>query len=160
MNWSQVTSVLPQSRSLNFMTRGGDNIFVTGYLQGVFVSSDHGLTWNMANQNLNSLSTYVIAGKNSTLFAGTINGVFKSLDQGLTWVKIDAGTVINSSVITDIFIDNGNIFIVCGREAYLSTDNGINWSELNLGPFLYDHHCMASNDSLIFKWPKRTLYFC
>ena len=158
MNWSQVTSVLPQSRSLNFMTRGGDNIFVTGYLQGVFVSSDHGLTWNMANQNLNSLSTYVIAGKNSTLFAGTINGVFKSLDQGLTWVKIDAGTVINSSVITDIFIDNGNIFIVCGREAYLSTDNGINWSELNLGPFLYDHHCMASNDSLIFLSGQNGLY--
>jgi photosystem II stability/assembly factor-like uncharacterized protein len=105
--------------------------------EGVFRSTDNGLSWSPANAGLADLSvTSLVAAQTSgTLYAGTrTGGVFKSMDGASTWIAVNNG-LSNQPVLTlavaplndaVAFAGTGGFFV--SSVLYRTTDGGANWS--------------------------------
>ncbi len=106
-----------------------------GGMDGVYRSTDDGMTWAQVNQGM-SLSITCVAVRGSSLYAGTRSGgIFLTTDDGTSWTHLsDCSGFIDALVVTDTTIvasnggsqghgPDGNIF--------LSTDNGESWTTIN-----------------------------
>lgn len=136
----------------NFILAGaGDNA-------GVHLSTNNGNNWTPTS--LNNKSVYSLALNGNFAFAGTGSGVYYSSDSGYTWTRSSLNNVpVFSLAVT------GNI-IYAGTEAngvFLTTDNGLNWSQMNDGLpanitiyalYIYNNHVYAGASSNgVYKTP-------
>jgi len=122
------------------LATSGTNIFAGTYGDGIFLSTNSGISWtavdsSLTNKNILSL---IVSGEN--IFAGTWgNGVFLSTNNGTTWTTINTG-LTDSNVTTFATClfngDSANPYIFAGTYGggvFLSTNNGSNWIEVNTG---------------------------
>lgn len=108
----------------------GDNMFFTGARNGVFISYDQGLTWNINGSQLYDKNVFSVAYSNGILFAGIGgDGVYISNDLGSTWIH---GNGINNEYVYDILATEHDIFVAATNGVYVSNDYGYNWK--NIGP--------------------------
>lgn len=103
------------------------NVFAGG--EGIYVSSDKGLTWIAVGkgitEHVNALT--VIGNK---LFAGTVKRVFQSADNGMNW---DVSSQ-ELGEVQSIVANGDNIFVgTLSNGIYLSNDNGRTWAAANNG---------------------------
>ena len=109
--------------------------------EGLFVSSDGGMTWTRTNLELSFTDPFaqVLAidpFRSSILYAGDENGVYKSTDSGMNWIPLPG----NLNGIRDIEIHPRNaqvIFIASlqGRgSVHRSIDGGITWEMVFSAP--------------------------
>jgi photosystem II stability/assembly factor-like uncharacterized protein len=106
----------------------GDNIFFTGARNGVYVSYDDGLTWQINGSQLYDKNVFSVAYHNETLYAGIGGGgIYISHDLGSTWVR---GTGISDEYVYDILATNNGIVAAATNGVYLSKDSGINWENI------------------------------
>ena len=99
----------------------------------MFVSSDHGNSWEEINSGLSDLNVYSLAANDSYVFAGTKGGgVFRSSDNGASWFEVNFG-LTNLRVLALSFTD---AYLLAGTEGggiFRSLDNGASWSVANSG---------------------------
>jgi len=104
---------------------------------GIYVSSDHGVTWVQANIGIPENATvYSLVVKGPDVFAGTQSGIYRSADNGNNWVHSSNGCpdYIRSLATdgTDIYAGESGL----GYGVFKSSDNGLSWMAVNNGlPF-------------------------
>jgi len=119
--------------------------------EGVWKSSDNGLTWTAAGEGLptapflNFAKTYyaVASAGNALLTATAARGVFRSTDGGATWTQAVNGIpgVVDSPLLggrswsaTDVVgAPDGTAFAVVDSRLYRSRDGGASWTEAGSG---------------------------
>lgn len=76
--------------AFDFISTKGE-IYVGTYAQGIYKSTDDGITWTECNNGLRKGTDYLTittlaTGKDNSIICGTLgNGIFKSIDQGKSW---------------------------------------------------------------------------
>jgi photosystem II stability/assembly factor-like uncharacterized protein len=95
---------------------------------GVFLSNNNGNNWT--GTSLNNKSVYSLALDGSNAYAGTGGGVYYSRDSGYTWTR----SPLNNDLVYSLAVAGSVVY--AGTElngVFLSTNNGLNWSQLNDG---------------------------
>ncbi len=116
-----------------------DNIVYAGTeTQGVYKSTDNGLSWVAANAGIErtSIDDLIVSGPNLLAAAKadcpTLLNVFKSTDSGVTWTTTTGlgGEIVRSFAIKDNSIYAG-VSALPGRSGVArSTDNGNTWQDV------------------------------
>jgi photosystem II stability/assembly factor-like uncharacterized protein len=116
-----------------------DRIFAGEINQGVYRSTDAGVSWTQVNNGLTRTNiSAMAAGLNGDIFAGSDRGaLFRSTDGGESWHWISDTT---ASYVRCIVVDSiGTIFYGTGTyvggtaNLFRSTDNGVSWRALTIG---------------------------
>ncbi|MBS1903975.1 MAG: T9SS type A sorting domain-containing protein [Bacteroidetes bacterium] len=133
--WVQTSG--PSEASLSaFATKNGMTIFAGSYNDGLFVSTDDGVTWSSTGNGLKDTMITSLAILGNDLFATNANGVNRSTDNGATWTPMNANLPVymftrNTSALFAV----GSTLYVCPDEGiYASTDLGVSWTRLVPGP--------------------------
>jgi len=106
------------------------NLFA-GTSGGVYRSTNNGASWKAANSGLPNAYVYSLAFNGKNLFAGTNGyGIFVSTNNGASWTLPFLG--LESNEIYSLAISGSNIFAGIDGDVMLSTDNGKNWTPLNI----------------------------
>ena len=112
----------------------GDRDASDSYGEGVFKSTDGGLTWKSSNSGMGDKTVgKLIIDPNNTniLLAGTNGGIYRSTNGGSSWSLELSGNY------KDLVFDaiNSQILYACGSSArlYKSTNNGQSWSQITSG---------------------------
>lgn len=146
--WSEILRVEDAAgiTSLRFDPTDSDTMYagVTGAAGSIWVSHDHGDSWEELNPALTFTSVQghsqleVVPGAQDTIFAGTWGGgSLRSSDSGDTWVALDDEHTFSPTCIESWPADP-DIVYACDRTAPLihrSTDGGTTWQEFfDFGP--------------------------
>ncbi len=115
--------------------------------QGVFRSSDNGLTWTQKNTGLSDLRTSGILYVRPYLVVVTPVGVFRSLNEGDKWESagLSGKDIRCLTAIQDAIFVGSN-----GEGIFKSTDFGINWQAANNGLQTTSVRAIESNGSILF----------
>lgn len=95
----------------------------------IYTSEGDGLFYNNDPIGLAVIKTLQLA-PDGSMFIGTNGfGVFQSKDNGSTWVDRNKG--LSNFEINDLeFISDGRLYAATSAGAYVSSDNGANWSSV------------------------------
>ena len=118
----------------------GNTTFVGTNANGIWKSTDGGLSWTQCNNGLNpntdySITELAILGSNTIIAATYDNGVFKSNDNGDNWTNI-TGTLPASTTFPVTAVTANSTMIIAGVESkgiYYTIDSGTTWSQANSG---------------------------
>jgi photosystem II stability/assembly factor-like uncharacterized protein len=135
--WIIANSGLTVQDANSFANIGTDLFVGTGNIsgngQGVFKSTNNGVSWTAVNSGLTNLNVQQLIIKGTTLFAAIGSsgppdgGVFRSTDNGATWNPCNAGlTYAHAYNIAAL----GSTLYVSSipSTVFKSTDNGDNWT--------------------------------
>lgn len=139
------------------MALKGSKIFAAFEGDGIYYSSDDGLTWSCINNNLRYYSyicdLYV---KNDTLFSATKSGIyFTSILNPGAWIEINNG--IHSIVPTCFYLDGLNLY--SGSETgnlSVSSNAGNTWTDINLNIAELEElvYSVAANGNKVYANPE------
>jgi photosystem II stability/assembly factor-like uncharacterized protein len=127
------------------MISDSNNIYYSGDIDGIFISSDNGNSWLSKNDGINKADGYnyhiqTLAINGNNLFAGTwLNGIFLSTNKGDNWMRKSNGLPLDTTLtntnqfVYSIVIDGGNIWAGTDWGVFLSTNNGDSWTQKNKG---------------------------
>ncbi len=137
--WTQVSNLLDSSSSIvTFLAASGPTLFASTWRgslpvydakNGLYKSTDYGITWNVADTLFGNLSHIqcIFAGANEVL-AGMSSGLYMSQDNGNTWTDVDSTNAFISIVST-----GGYLLAGTDHGVYFSSDNGAVWSPADSG---------------------------
>ena len=125
--WSRTSG--PEGISISSVAAVNDTVYAGTETDGVFASTDDGISWFPVNSGIETQSISVITSIPGYLFAATFgNGIYRSTDGGQTWLAPVTG---GNLFVTDMAIKDAYIFAGTGSDGvYRSTDNGDNWTQL------------------------------
>jgi len=112
------------------LTVNGTDLFAGTLFGGVFRSTNNGTSWIEVNNGLSNYDIMSLVVSGSDVFAATWgNGVFRSTNKGRNWTEIGLpGTYVQALAILGT-----NLFAGTNDGVFITTDNGISWSEINNG---------------------------
>jgi len=88
----------------------GNGYLIAGTDSGVYISQNHGISWNRHSEGLTNSDVRSVAISGSHWFAGTYsNGFFTSTDYGQSWNKLNTGLPDNIYIYS-IFCQGSTIF--------------------------------------------------
>ena len=128
-----INSMVIDSQGRLFVATGdsGCNGYSCGR-NGIFRSTDAGVTWSAANEGLTNVHVNSLAINSvDEIFSGTyFGGVFKSIDGGNNWNRVSTG-LPSSAIVDAIAIDSTDTVFAGLRsgEIFRSNDGGANWEE-------------------------------
>jgi hypothetical protein len=127
-SWTAVNNGLANTLVSAF-TVSGTNLFA-GTLNGVFLSTDNGISWTKTSLANTSVSAFAVSGTN--LFSGTNRGVFLSSNYGTSWTAVSSG--LTDTDVCALAVSGTNLFAgtVFGH-VFLSTNNGTSWTAVSKG---------------------------
>jgi|GEM_PF-2895157 len=136
--YSQVP-VSADNRTINLSYIDGV-LYAATYGEGVFCSSDQGVSWRKLTGGISLNYTYCIAKTNDGhLLVGTTGGIYRSALDPINWVQIQNG-VIEKSKPTTILVTNCGVIYASsygcaglGDGVFISLDQGLTWSTVNAG---------------------------
>ncbi|MCE3280186.1 MAG: BNR/Asp-box repeat protein [Bacteroidetes bacterium] len=130
-------------------TSAAGKIYI-GTENGVFVSSDNGVTWTAANNGIERITIVALATDGTNLYAGgSADGVFFSSNNGASWTPRNNG--ITTMFITSLFSTSDGIYTGTPDGVFFSADNGMNWTLRNNGiPSSYDMYVYAEMGDTVF----------
>ncbi len=125
--WNRTSG--PEGISISSFTVINDTIYAGTETDGVFASTDDGISWFPVNSGIETQSISVLKSVPGYLFAATFgNGIYRSTNGGQTWLPPASG---GNLFVTDLTIKDAYIFAGTGSDGvYRSTDNGENWTQL------------------------------
>lgn len=133
-NWKWVNHDFGPDDVKSFLITPNDHMFIaTPGTNGIYRSTDYGVSWNKVNNGLAALSNFeyvqlLASDSKGQLFAGTTGPdyCYRSTDDGETWRKISSG--IESTTVSAIGSDGKGKVLFCGsQETFESENNGNNW---------------------------------
>jgi photosystem II stability/assembly factor-like uncharacterized protein len=96
--WTRVSTGLPSNTIVTSFAASGTTL-LAGANEGVFRSTDGGVTWTAATTQPANSDVRSLAASGTTLLAGTNGGgVFRSTAGGLTWVALGSGPIASARV--------------------------------------------------------------
>jgi photosystem II stability/assembly factor-like uncharacterized protein len=113
---------------VNSVVVSGTNIIVGSYNDGLYISTDAGLTWTQAAAPGEFITDVTTIGNNVFASSYSVNGNFLSTDNGLTWSNVTSG-------IYDELTTSGNL-IIGSTIGYIevSRDSGQTFQDLTPAP--------------------------
>jgi photosystem II stability/assembly factor-like uncharacterized protein len=134
-NWISITGTLPAS-SLYPVTAiaSNANMIIVGIeSQGIYYTTDSGITWTQANTGWTTSMFYrTLIIVNSNVYATTQDGVFKSSINTFSWTPINNGLPGTPPSIRTICNQNDILYLGTSNDGiYRSLDFGQNWTSLN-----------------------------
>jgi len=138
----------PEGISINSLTNIGNIIYAGTETDGVYASTDEGVTWFALNNGIKTKSISVITSINNTLLAGTYeNGIIHSTDGGQTWL---APSNYSGAFVISMIVKNQYVFAGTSEGLLRSSDNGITWEKLSSFPHFTTADAICSTgDKLI-----------
>jgi hypothetical protein len=131
------------------MTNGTDLFATTLNNNGVWRSSDYGISWNPANDGLIASNMNGLVNMGESIIAPSDQGLWSTSDNGITWDTLGKFQCFSMAY------NNTNLFAgALGIKT--STNNGLTWSQLTNGlPFSGGNpvgavYSMAANGNTIF----------
>lgn len=127
-------------RPLVFAT-DSNNIVYAGTHDGLFATTDNGLTWAQNNFLTNIPVSSILIDSNNNIYCGTGyynngNGVFCSNDGGQNWIHLGLAEKI---VLSLAFDSQGNLYAGTKQDGlYKTTDLGQTWTQYNDGLYRKD----------------------
>lgn len=142
-------------------TTDGKTIYVIDYDNGIWKSTDGGISWNLVFSD-NEYSKIIISNDGSKIFAlDTISAyIARSLDVGVSWDVIDISTgQCFESIET---FDGNTLFTSLELELYKSTDGGDSWNKIQNTPFTSNISdiAMKDNNTIYITCPLDTETYC
>ena len=135
-NWELSANLRP----LVFAT-ASNNIVYTGTHDGLFTTTDNGLTWAQNNFLANIPVSSILIDSNDNIYCGTGyyangNGVFYSTDGGQNWTQLG----LSGKVVLSLSFDSqGNIYAGTKQDGLFKTiDMGQTWQQYNNGLYRKD----------------------
>lgn len=125
----------PEGVSMRALVTIGDTIFAGTSTEGVYASTDDGVSWFPLNNGIENERVSDIIYSDGYLYAGTFGkGVYRSSDGGQTWLPPSSGNnlAVTSLVKLDSVLFSGSL----NGGVYRSFDNGINWEDAG---FFFDY---------------------
>jgi len=132
-----------------------DTLFVATPGNGIYRSTDGGISWAAININLTNLVIHSLGvdGAGSLLAGSTAGTIFRSLDQGESWTQLSTGSLVeiqpgtaaetnipsvvnNGLPLTTIYAlaeDRGILYAGTDQGLYQSNNEGVSWSEVRDG---------------------------
>jgi hypothetical protein len=143
-SWTQVSTGLTD-KIIEAIAVSGTNLFAGPNLEGVFLSTNNGASWNPTGLTEEDVRSFAVRGK--YLFAGTNNhGVFLSKDDGANWTAVNSGLVNHN--IHAIVVSGTNLFAgtsgTNGGGVFRSIDSGMSWTSVNTGLPVINGELIAS----------------
>ena len=132
--WSRTSG--PEGGSIRALYSVGSTTYCGTYSNGVFASTDDGVTWSARNSGIENYRVLAITGAAGNLFAGTeANGTFHSTDNGLSWLPPSnaSGYYVTSLLAKDNYVFAGTVTNGVQR----SSDNGVTWETFLPYDFIY-----------------------
>ncbi|MCX6175418.1 MAG: T9SS type A sorting domain-containing protein [Ignavibacteriales bacterium] len=128
--WVATNAAFPGD--IKCIASSGTNIFIGAYSGGVYLSTDNGNNWSNASAGLNNTLINSIAVNNTNIYVGTYGGGVnrRSTDNGAMWEPVLSGMESNKNIYSLATIGT-NVF--AGTEsggAFISTNNGSNWTQI------------------------------
>jgi photosystem II stability/assembly factor-like uncharacterized protein len=126
----------PEGISIGALLSVGDTIYAGTETDGVYASTNDGVSWFPMNSAIETQGIGGIAAKPGFLFAGTRgSGVYRSTDAGQTWLPPSNGNnfYINSMVIKDSYVLAATSYGI-----YRSSDNGVTWEYVGYDTDFYN----------------------
>jgi hypothetical protein len=109
-----------------------NNIIYAGTYNGIYVSTNQGTNWSLANNGLTNQTIWSLTKSGNNVYAGTNNGIFLSINNGLSWNNISDSST--SQAVLSIMTYDNYIFVGSyNRGVFLSTNQGIIWIQKNQG---------------------------
>ncbi len=120
------------------ITTDGSSLYSSTYMNGVFKSTDGGVSWQSSNTGLNGdgLRCYQIIFSQGKLFLATVDGIYVSTNSGSAWVKKSSGLPIgggaNNIFAFSVFENSGVYFAGVNNGIFRSTDGAESWLPTNV----------------------------
>ncbi|MFZ1082005.1 MAG: T9SS type A sorting domain-containing protein [Candidatus Kryptoniota bacterium] len=132
----------PYGANISCFAVSGSNLFAGSFDgDGVFVSTNNGASWTVADSGLTNTNVYSLAvsfdtPSDTNLFAGTNGGVFLSTNNGTSWTPVNTGltnTQVNALAVSPNGAGGTNLFAGTDGGVFLSTNHGTSWSAADSG---------------------------
>ena len=141
--WSDVTPAVKSLRIKTLTVAGNGTVYAGA--QGMFRSTDHGVSWTVINNGLKEAVPAIvgcgfIVAKNGHFLEGSEYGLWRSTDKGQTWTESNNG--LKHPMIEFLFRDSLG-YLFAGAHAlprhestvnrlYRSTDDGYTWDTVKV----------------------------
>jgi hypothetical protein len=132
----------PEGISIGSLLTVGDTVYAGTETDGVYASTNDGVSWFPMNSGIETLGIGALAYKSGYLFAGTNgSGVYRSTDRGLTWLPPSNGNNfdVHAMVVKDSYV------FVAYHGVYRSSDNGVTWEYVWHDNDIYYSLCADGN---------------
>ena len=104
--------------------------------EGVFRSSDDGMTWDQMTSGLtDKVITALAVHQNGSVYAGASDGIFRSSNNGISWTKLTTNFSTGAGPVTTLAVNPMGEIIAGVRNggAYRSQNNGQTWVDVGAG---------------------------
>jgi hypothetical protein len=131
----------PEGVAVSSLANIGGTIYTGTEVNGVYASTNDGISWTARNTGIETLEVTSIKNKPGYILAGTFGGgVYRSTDNGQTWIApSNSGDIaVTSMVVNDPYILVGTV----GDGIQRSSDNGATWTQL-VSPNFIDAMCIS-----------------
>jgi hypothetical protein len=153
--WTPSTPDLPASFNNTLLADPEDpaHIYAGMNMNGVYITTDQGASWFMANEGLVSRHILELDADPldpETIFASTGDGVYRSTDEGIHWTKSGDGQ--REGIARGLTFDPQDpthiLTAIEGQGVFESVDRGATWTEVGApGPENLDFWSVAMDRS-------------
>jgi len=124
--WLQVSNGMGNVNVFS-LAYSGNNIFAGTMGNGVYLSTNNGISWTLSGLNGQNVRSLAVNGNH--IFAGTQQlGVYLSANNGANWTQ----TQLDNEAVISLCVSGNNIFAGTSNGVFLSADNGLNWNQSSL----------------------------
>ncbi|HQQ82122.1 MAG TPA: FG-GAP-like repeat-containing protein [Cyclobacteriaceae bacterium] len=128
-SWTEVNNGLSfdASTMIESISHSGGRIFVTTNDQGVYVSDDAGLSWQLRSDGVEVAGCPAVVIVGTVAITGTANGIFRSTNDLQTWSPANTGFF--ASQIKSMVAIKDALYVSAGG-LQRSDKFGVNWTKL------------------------------
>jgi photosystem II stability/assembly factor-like uncharacterized protein len=115
----------------------GNTIFAGFNNDGLYRSTDHGLTWEKRENGIYNTTVASIVSMGRFMFASAGmtgygagsrgNGVYRSSDGGSTWTTVTVGMPNQGMLVYNLYASQGTLMLATNNGLYQSPDSGDTW---------------------------------
>ncbi len=135
LSWSTLPASLSNGGITALAFAPDNTFFVSTSIEGVFRSTDKGVTWDQCNSGMDNqqIATLTIS-KNGDIYAGGIQGIYRSTNNGNHWKKqiINFGDTLKYALKLSIN-KKDIIFTASDSTVCWSSDYGVTWKKNTVG---------------------------
>jgi len=125
----EITSA-PTGVSYTSMVVNNSKIFAVAGNTGIIVSSDNGITWQVASNGLTNLKLGTLSvGKSGNIYACGTNAVFVTTDKGQNWTSLKNN--LPDATYFHLIETGSKLFVSSNSGLYNSSDNGQVWENVS-----------------------------